>query len=241
MDDAKQKKKTLIIIAALVAVLVGFAILISIFAPRSNNSFGPEVKIDGYSERISNLSEEMRETIFATLFNTVKLNVSDDTDIESINDAFIRAQSERQTRSDTSGMYEGTFIVDIPSIKQSYLVEYNYDPNNPESNPNPVIIRCLPMEQTIYDDFECVDINTSESAGVDPILAVVPYSTLSYDIKATIGEDDKLTVTIRAILSEADRRIDEQGAIDTAYAEARTWMSNNNLNPENYTIVYTTN
>lgn len=114
-------------------------------------------KITGYEEQVANLPDIEDDTISIQLNGTLELNgVS-----KAITDATIREGSYSQKLTDASKMiYLTNFIVDIPSIGQSYVVTNYYSPLSPEISgltDYTTLVTCPDSSQLIYGDFNCID------------------------------------------------------------------------------------
>lgn len=82
----------------------------------------------------------------------------------------------------------------------------------------------------------------------DPILTHVPHSTLDFElrpvIRETFGDDEdagvygELVLEARLLLTAADMRIDEAGAIKQYSEEVREYIRSLGLNPDDYKIEY---
>lgn len=239
MNTWSTRKKIAIITAGFIVVTVVILLIINTATPKNNNPYGDQVTIKNYD--VKNLPADRRDSIFASLYKIIALNQAEGSKKPDINDAILRKDSEQQDYSSQKDIYVGHFIVDIKSIGQSYYVQYTYSDNatNPEVGGYPVTATCLAVNQLIYGDFSCKDALQLESAGVDPIIKYLPQSTLSYQITANVGSDQKTALTIQLLLTEADYRIGEQAAVDAYKKEAIDWMISKGLTPENYTINYT--
>ncbi len=83
----------------------------------------------------------------------------------------------------------------------------------------------------------------------DPISELIPYSTIQYAVDPTgrVSPDGKIIISITIFLSNADVKIDRQGAIDSAKQSALNFLRNGvvleasatqGVNPDNYVIEY---
>lgn len=81
----------------------------------------------------------------------------------------------------------------------------------------------------------------------DPISSLIPYSTLQFSIEPTQElNNNKIVIRIIIFLSNADVKIDRQGAIDSAKNSAIEYLRNGasfegdggGVNPDNYFIEY---
>lgn len=78
-----------------------------------------------------------------------------------IDDAVVRDGSYQQSIIDYDKMiYRTTFIVDLPSQKQSYVVDDRYSPLPPEQTglvDYTTLVLCPDKSQLIYGEFNCTD------------------------------------------------------------------------------------
>lgn len=123
-------------------------------------------KIADYEEQVANLPDIEDDTISIQLNGTLELNgVS-----KAITDATIREGSYSQKLTDASKMiYLTNFIVDIPSISQSYVVTNYYSPLSPEISgltDYTTLVTCPDSSQLIYGDFNCIDRFVWENQGL---------------------------------------------------------------------------
>lgn len=122
----------------------------------SNNS-SPVETIANFDQTVRNIPSSERDAIYDMLNNTLRMNgVS-----SSIDDATIRNGSYSQSITDTNKMiYTTTFIIDIPSVKQSYVVQDMYSPLPPTESglvDYDTLVLCPDESQLIYGDFDCTD------------------------------------------------------------------------------------
>jgi len=149
-------KKRYIIIFLSVFLFVVLIVIMSI----SFSSKSGQVVINNFDEIVKNISSERKEMIFKSLFYKIKLTNKNP---NNIIDAQIRNNSSTQSYHDADLLYYGDFIVDIPSIQQSYFVQYN-DTKDKEKEPryrNSVSIKCVDKEEIIYSDFNCAQNSNS--------------------------------------------------------------------------------
>lgn len=87
-----------------------------------------------------------------------------------INDAVVRDGTYSQSLIDTDRLiYQTTFMIDIPSLQQSYYVKDLYSPLPVEQSglyDYTVQITCPTNSQLIYQPFDCVDRISYEQTGV---------------------------------------------------------------------------
>jgi hypothetical protein len=241
MENWSPRRKLVFIITSVTVVLAMLILIIFFAIPNSTNPYGEELKIENFSGLVKNLPTERRDAIFSALHTIVTLNGINEEQASTINDAVIRTDSAKQSYDVKNDIYNGEFIVDIESIKQSYLVRYFYAAKDSVAKIGgySLLMLCLPVDQLKYGDFNCKETLAAESEGIDPIIQYLPHSTLSYQINSRTGDDGKVTLTIQLLLTEADRRTGEQAAVDIYKSEALDWIRSKGLDPNNYTINYT--
>ncbi|MFZ2126014.1 MAG: hypothetical protein WAV04_00700 [Candidatus Microsaccharimonas sp.] len=223
-------------ITAIIFFLVLVVTVVFFYAFRGN-PYGDEVIIKNYRETVKNLSGDYENLIMSSLYHTIDLNMDN---VPEIQDATIRNDSATQTYEKTDNVYRGSFIVDMESIKQSYFVEYSYspDPNSSAIGGYAIIVSCLPVDDLIYGDFNCKDSLTIESGDTDPIVGVLPHSTLTYEIKAIANEDSSVRLVITLLLTRVDYNTREAEAVEQYKQEALSWLRTQGYNPDNYSIEY---
>lgn len=231
----QENKKLLIAFAAfaiLCVVIIIIAIVSNIPATRKT------ITIDNFYNYVQNVPEDEKNAIEEALYHVSSLNTED---IPKNTTAVIRSDTYNQTFE--NNIYKTNFTVDIESLKQSYSVENLYS-NLPVEESGltdyTVLVLCLPLEDLIYDDFNCKDRLSQESGFTksDPILKELPYSTLNYDISAEEDEDENLIILVKILLSEADYKSDVSFIIDSRQGEVEDWFESLGLDPENYNIRY---
>ena len=181
----KQKKKYLVIaIIALVAIVT--IMILSYVLPHSsqtsilntdtntpNNSKPTELEagnsiiydeiessspenslISNYDNVVRNLPESHREYANQMLLYTLQ-----DNGVNSVpGDITIRDGTYQQSVDDSKMLYTTTYIIDIPSVKQSYRITDTYSPIS-EYDPTSyaTVVTCLNTNELIYGDFGCHD------------------------------------------------------------------------------------
>lgn len=113
--------------------------------------------ISNYDSTVTNLPQAEADAIYFQLNYTLGLNGVN----RAVTDAVIRDDSYRQQITDTEHMiYETTFIIDIPSLKQSYSVIDKYSPLPMEESgltDYTTLVLCPDADDLIYGEFQCTD------------------------------------------------------------------------------------
>lgn len=219
-------------------VIIGI-IITAIIIKNQQQPYGKEVVIENFDQHIKNLPSDRKSSISAYLYDTIKINTTETITPTEIGKAFIRNNSSSQMYDSENKVFNGTFIVDISKIKQSYKIEYVYseDKNSIFLGGYEVLVLCLPEERLIYGSFDCKEL-FGDSQGIDPIVTLLPYSTLSYEIRFIDNGKEKPGLLIKLFISEADRNIDEAAAISRYQQQALDWIISEGFNPDNYIITY---
>lgn len=235
----QQNKRVILIALAITVVLTVIGVWYYLYLQnRPTTSIG----IRNYDQYVKNLPRSERTLIEETLYGTIEDNLQDITPA-IVGDVFIRDNSYQQLYED--GIYTTSFIVDAEKIRQSYKVQSFY-PEEGRNDPTiaydyDVVVLCLAQEDLIYETFDCKDRSSTEYnlPKSDPVLSLLPYTTLGYSVD--IGEfvDDKLELIIRLYLSDVDYRTGEAAVKASREAEIKQWLRDNSLNPDDYIFVYT--
>lgn len=233
-------KKKLAILISILVIFITIPIILYLFRP---SKYGASIDIKGYDKYISDLPQDRRDSLNSSLYNIVKLNQKDNKKI-NINDAYIRdKESTIKNYDKTTMITSGTFIVDISSIKQSYLMYYEWSNEiDAEFSGYTALAKCLDIDELKYGDFDCKDINTMQKEQRDPILDYLPYQTFNYIVTASYDSEDKVVLNVNIYLSSSDAKDENRDAIIDGYkADFMSWMTSIGYNIEDYTINYIVN
>lgn len=120
------------------------------------NEFGEEIKINNLTSEYQNLPQMRQDLIANNLFEAVMFNSPEGTTVPA-DGAVVREGTAEYDYDEQAKLYYGNFVVDIPEIKQSYRVQFEWttDNNNEYTGGYPVVISCLEKELVIYPEFEC--------------------------------------------------------------------------------------
>lgn len=221
-----------------VVVVIAMIVLAVIHNTQKDDS---SITIQNYGTYVKNLSDSEKKNIEMTLYSTVSKNSSGSVAGSTIKDASIRDSSYSQSLNEE--VYTTRFIVDIPSIKQSYEVKdlFSHQPVSKSGLTDyTTLVLCLDKSQLKYGDFNCQD-RISEEAGLqksDPILQYLPVSNLDYDLSLN-SQSDTLKLTAKLNLTGVDYTTGEDEAVARYKAEIQDWFTSKNLDINNYSIEYT--
>ncbi len=233
-------KKQILIIISIGLLFIALFIALYFFT-RPVSKYGNGINISGYDKYIPNLPADRRDSIDTALYKITKNN-SNNSNV-SIKDAIIRGDSVTYNYDKPTNVNSGSFIVDMQSIKQSYLITYEWssDVNNASLSGYSVAAACLPANKLIYGDFSCKDDFSSptNNSSRDPILDYLPYTTFNYVVTATTNTPNKVELDANIILYSSDT-IDgnRDSSINKYESEITDWIKSKGLNPNNYLINY---
>lgn len=121
--------------------------------------------ITNYDNVVQNLPTSEKDTIQDELVATLSLNNVNN----KVDDVVIRDGTYSQSIIDTDLMiYQTTFIIDIPSIRQTYYIENLYSPlpvNQSKLYDYTTLVLCPSSDQMIYGPFNCIDRISMERNG----------------------------------------------------------------------------
>lgn len=141
-----------------------------------------------------------------SLYNTMLLNSVNMNNI-GLDGVFFREGSLKEVNFEKAGFTYSSFIVDIPSMQQSYRIyheQLDRDDNVREYDIKPaevVMVTCLySNDDIIYDDYKCMD-EYSQDMGSDIVAEYLRYTDFD-GFYAYIGEDDVDMKTINIVSSK---------------------------------------
>lgn len=232
----KDRKRQIIVIAIGVGVLIIIGVVIWLISAARNNQNDPgTLSIDNYN-LVGNISDSRKINITGSLYIMVDFNNGDDVDINGITDAAVRAGSEKQT-NDGFEQYSGSFIVDIPSLQQSYKISYlDSKVKNGYDSGYPVIVSCLKdVSEIIYKDFDCKEVSTYKKPS-DPLFEQkLPYYGPYYDISGKETDETK-TIVVQIMINTNSVGLME--TFNQRKAEANDWLVSQGFKLSDYIMEY---
>ena len=167
---------TISIFVSIVLLLSGVFIIYTL-----RNPYGQGVSIRNLSNYtdLNSSNKDSIDIIKNNLYEQVSRNIypSSYDKVKNISDAIVRNDSFTQEYNKDSKIYSVEFIVDIESVKQSYLVNYQWSDDsisNIESDIDQYgnLVSCLPVDQLIYDDFNCQDLGSDMRDDISPYIDI---------------------------------------------------------------------
>lgn len=215
MPKSNRSLKPLFITGGVILAIILILSLLFISGIFHRNPYGPEIKIDNFTTYYKTVPDNIRDHLFATLYDNVELNSEDKSRLTKPK-ASIRENSVAESYNQTSGFYTSTALVDLPTIQQSYSINLYWNPENTEEDSSlaaavAASVSCPKKSDLIYPDFNCKNAYGTNSISTlfdkYPIMSDLPikvafyesgYGTyVSYEISCIITEDDEgITLTI---------------------------------------------
>ena len=243
MTPSNNKVKWIIVIFGVVFIAV---IAIAVYIQWRNQSSN-ESSIKNYSDYVKNIPSSERAQVQAALKEMLEKN-NPGKDVGKISDITIRKDSYSQALNKETGIYASAYIVDIPSLKQSYQVESQATATADSSDAEAVgadyttMVLCLDKKDLLYGNFACKDRISDENnlPYSDPVENVLPYN--GNDFSASYNGYDKVSNRINIqVLLYVNTSSNDPGMqqIYTQYRdEAKQWLEDQGLDLNNYNISY---
>lgn len=221
MENSKLIKILLYGIPVYIIIAIG---LIIFFAITNQPYFGKQTNINNLTSTPE--TSEVLNIIKYNLYQTIGYNSS--VDPATVSDVTIRENSKTETYDESTKLHFISLIVDIPSLKQSYQVNYQWtDDKNTELSEWATNVSCLAEDKLIYGPFNCQDMFTTMDGSNDPIMKILPYYGPRFEITSSVADNKVTSVNIKLLTC-----IDS--SLPTYEAEAKTWLENQGINPGNY-------
>lgn len=242
MVQLNSSQKKLLIVVGISAVIVLLLIVTAFLNQNRTNQFGNFVKIQDIESETADLPTDIRESIESYLYNIMKLNTDEGSNLSAINDAFVRDDTVSIENDD--GISYGTFIVDINSYQQSYFVQFEYSLADIERTVGGTlaVVTCLPDDQLVYPPFDCRSFVSGRADSEDAIIQYLPFENFSFRLAAnTTFEEESLLLYAQLRIPTSDLAGNEASRreIVSLYKnEVTSWIESRGLQPGDYTIEY---
>ena len=164
----KSNNKLYFFLAAALLIILIIIIVFSIFSNQSQNQSSSETSDNPVAaDQFSYADISTKVSLNTETQNYITDNIAgmiekfSKTARISINDIQVRNSSVFSNYDAATDITYGRFIVDIPVLKQSYYVQYEWsnNPDNTNFSGYPILVTCLrDQAQIIYPEFECKDL-----------------------------------------------------------------------------------
>lgn len=258
----------------IVSLIISFILIFAAIFIRLTNSNQPTPNSDEKPKtvNISNLDnyqknqppESVSNVIFQELYRTINYNLTQ-TRFDSyddyltkgnlsdmtITDINIRDRSYQENINQKTGATTVKYIVDIPSLQQSYQIYYRYQPNE-KSTPETVygpLVSCPTPSQLIYDQSNCLDSAIYNEDGTNPPILNSTYADrfLTRITPYTALIQNKITYTATAKTKDSEPYIeitfnacDVGNLADVAKNSYNTYLQNFSLSLNQFKVKITT-
>ena len=220
-------KKILIIV---VTYIILSTVIVFIFIYLNKPYSGQQTNINNLPTK--NLNSRSIENIKYSLYRIIKYN-NPSIDPSSLTDVNVRENSYTDNYDEKNQIYTIAFLVDIPSLLQTYEVNHQWSPNkNADLDEWGSNVSCPTEAQLIYPAFDCQDMFTQMAGSNDPIMKILPYYGPRFRITATTADNKVTSVDIKLLIC-----IDSE--IPAYKAEAEKWLTKNGIDIKNYNLKFT--
>lgn len=237
MNNREDRIKVLIKLSIpIIGIVLGVGLLLLNYII-NRSPYGDEyVKINSINQYTKGLTDKQNlDYIQHDLYQTISYNLKDTSIIKNISDTTIRDGSFSEKYDESRLLYDVSFIVDIPSIQQSYAIRYQWG-ESPQAKPNEwgTQVSCLPKDQLIYGDFNCQDMTTRLNGSNDPIMKHSPYDNYAagFKLNANLGDSGKVASVDIYIYSCHEKEINK------IKETINSWFVEHSLDINNYVINY---
>lgn len=219
-------------------LIIGIIVIIGLIQIFHRNPYGPETKIDNFSQYYRQTPTDIRDLTFNQLYGIIANNLPEDTKVPT-SGAKIRKDTNTNQYDSSSDINYYTFMVDIESIKQSYYVQISWSKNSDNNalDGYPILISCPKPNQLIYEEFSCQDSQTSLGNSSDPAFNVLPITVAYYTANNNFVKY-KISCHTDSDESDATMYINIDDETGNNYEAAIAKIRELGLNPDNYTIEY---
>ena len=213
------------------AIYIIFSIIIVFIFIYLNRPYGgQQTNINGLTNNSSDA--EILNTIKYNLYQVIQYNNSS-VDPSSVSDVNIRKDSRIDNYNKDTNVHTVFFLIDIPSLSQTYQVNYQWsESNDADFDEWGINVSCPTKDQLIYPAFDCQDMFTKMAGSNDPIMEILPYYGPRFRITATTADNKVTSVDIKLLIC-----IDSE--IPAYKAEAEKWLTKNGIDIKNYNLKFT--
>ena len=242
IDKLRQNIQNPFLLFGILGIITVIIVIIAIAVHRWNDSHDDKITVTNLSNYTTNIPERTREEIYNAAFRAAQSNSTGQTnEALSTADAQIRDGSAVSNFDPTTGLYSGNFIVDIPSLEQSYRIYYEWtDKTDLALGDYTTSVNCLHPDEYIYDFYPCIAPNeNTDTAYLSYLDNMLPYSGYVNNdsnsdaaiyissIERTTGGTPFVRVNVNSC---GDAKI-----MEDAIKTVKNYIEDHQLNPEDYT------
>ena len=244
-DKLRESIKNPILLFSIFTGLIILIVIVAVLINHWNDSHDNQITITNLNDYVNNIPSDTRAEIYNAVFRAAQSNSAGKTsETLSIADAQIREGSAINSFNPSTSLYSGNFIVDIPSLKQSYRIYYEWIPKNVNSNlilgDYTTSVDCLHPDEYIYDFYPCIAPNQNVGdAYLHYLDNILPYNSYVNN-----DENSNAAIYIRGVeystggtpfLRVNVNSCGNQKIMDNATTTVKKYIADHQLNPEDYT------
>lgn len=226
-------------LAIFVLIIILISIIYIFMMNNNGNRYGDQLTIANLDEYTKDkpTDKDAIDHIQFALLQTINSNLNKPVGNNSIDDILIRSGSFKQSKEEKTGIHSVEFIVDSESLKQSYMITYQWADNENVDLPEwGTAVKCLPEDKIIYKDFKCKDMFKEMSENIDESLSkVLPYNGDYYRI-SQYPDGDNTNISIQIMINNNSTRTKER--FEEYKEDALEWLKSNGVNVDKYRIDY---
>lgn len=220
--------KTVIIVLLCTTLALLLAIYVpNLIATRKDINYIKIQNLDFYADR--HTRDKDVENIAQMVLGTYVLKNNKNIKLSSVKDVKIRDGSFVQTGKNNT--FSVSLLVDIPTIKQTYRLEYFWGEKNRAAGA--ALVYCPKESELIYEKFDCIDSNIDAYGDRDPIFRVTPVYKMEngFNISAERKSEKEIvvTVTIKSV---------DNIEFEAVKSLANEYLTDNGINLQDYTMRY---
>ena len=199
-----------------------------------------QISITNNDKYLKSIPDSIKKELYQSLYVKIK----DDNKLNTYkSDTIIREKSFSEKFNKNTKIYNDIFIIDIPSIKESFKIHLSWSPDSTvDLGYEYLNFSCLEKSEVIYNDFNCEKSLGLQKEIDDNIIKLLPYSTFHYSVALGNTTSEKIELKITIYLYSSDtRNSSRESAINKYKTDFQNWMNVNNLSSDNYKITYIIN
>ena len=234
LEYIKKHQNRILLILGILAFIILVIVLIIQITSRIPSDETPRTRIENWSEELSHVPQDTRIRAEQKLYSQIEMNSSNNVPTSG---AKIRKDTQT-TLNIGSSFVMGDFIVDIPRINQSYVVQYYYgqlenQTQEPEISVSIDTFCITNPNKRIYPDFPCKD-----NYGAKNTEQYITNTYLSFYLPhtETLSDNKTFTVDLNSITENQIKLVvsvnscGDKSIMQAAETAAKKWVNSLNLN-----------
>lgn len=230
--------------AIILGEIIFLSVAISIFNILSSYQAIPKVYVSGIP---SEMPGNYKNSIYEALARSVIQNTDNMAQIQN-NIASVREDTISIRYSEDLKRYDGSFIVDLSELQQSYLVRVFWSKTNDIANDEPISVQCPQKEDIIYEEFHCENSNINKLVNALPTKIPVQEPLLD-EIRQNYPEPDIdpslvfISLNKSSMYSNKNKSLDysvvacdDEEIISGSRNIVKDWIISSGFDPDDYKL-----